>query len=163
MPPWAGTALPGDSVVTRRDQTEPGGRAHAGRVPRDVPVTLLALAEGQGHGLGHVLPVTPNKAPSPLYAQASFSLQHKEQGRATHPHPRENPPGQVWRDEPELLWGQEGSWEFPFMGVCSSNVYPALLFDQVPAQSRALRLISMLLTLPRQPGRNGTGTGLSPL
>lgn len=49
------------------------------------------------------------------------------------------------------------------MGVCSSNVYPTLLFDQVPAQSSALRLVSELLTLPRQPGRDGTGTGLSPL
>lgn len=49
------------------------------------------------------------------------------------------------------------------MGVCSSNVYPALLFDQEPAQSSTLRLGSVLLTLPRQPGRNRTGTGLSPL
>lgn len=49
------------------------------------------------------------------------------------------------------------------MGVCSSNVYPTLLFDQVPAQSSALRLVSVLLTLPRQPGRDGTRTGLSPL
>lgn len=163
MPPWAGTALPDDSVVTCRDQTEAGDRAHAGQVLRDVPVTPLALAEGEGHDLGHFLPMTPNKAPSPLPTQACFSLQHKEEEQDIHPHHRENPLGQVWMDEPELLWGQEGSWEFPFMGVCSSNVYPALLFDQVPAQSSALRLVSALLTLPRQPGRDRTGTGLSPL
>lgn len=162
VPPRADTALPDDSVVTRRDQTEPGDRAHTGQVLRDVSVTPLALAEGEGHGLGHLLPIIPNKAPSPLYTQAWFSLQHKEEGQDTHPRPKENPLGQVQRDEPELLWLQEGSWEFPFMGVCSSNVYPGLLFDQVPAQSSTLRLVSALLTLPRQPGRDGTGTELSP-
>lgn len=162
MPPWADTALPDDSVVTRRDQTERGDRAHAGQVLRDVPVTPLALAEGEGHGLGHLLPMIPNKAPSPLHTQAWFSLQHKEEGQDAHPLPRENPLGQVRRDEPELLRLQEGSWEFPFMGVCSSNVYPGLLFDQVPAQSSSLRLVSALLTLPHQPGRDGTGTELSP-
>lgn len=89
VPPWAGTALPGDSVVTCKDQTEPGDRAQAGRVLRDDPVTLLALAEGKGHGLGHLLPMTPNKAPSPLYTLACFSLQQKEEGQDNHPHPRE--------------------------------------------------------------------------
>lgn len=46
VPPWAGTALPDDSVVTCGDQTEPGDRAQAGRALRGVPITPLALAEG---------------------------------------------------------------------------------------------------------------------
>lgn len=133
MPHWAGTALPGDSVVTCRDQTEPGDRARVGRVLRDVPVTLLASAEGERHGLGHLLPMTPNKAPSPLYTQACFSLQHKEEGQDNHPYPRENPLGQGWR----MSWSSCGDRKV--LGNFPLWVFAPQMFTQPFCLTKCLR------------------------